>query len=125
MNLIEEYLDNISKMKLSYDDYGDKRKVRKSNKLADRNVKIAESIDSQEELKKQFVNLLDSENGEIRGWVAHHVIERMSFDKDVRQKALNIIEDEAENSPDSLHRLGTKMWLDKYYSAHPDDKPTK
>ena len=54
MNLIEEYLDNISKMKLSYDDYGDKRKVRKSNKLADRNVKIAESINTLEELKKNL-----------------------------------------------------------------------
>ena len=125
MNLIEEYLDNISKMKLSYDDYGDKRKVRKSNKLADRNVKIAESINTLEEIKKQFVNLLDSENREIRGWAAHHVIERMSFDKTVRQKALNIIEDEAANSPDSLHRMGTKMWLEKYYSANPDDRPTK
>jgi len=121
MNLIEEYLDNVIKMKLSLDDFGDKRKVRKSNKLADRNVEIAELIDRQEDLKALFAGLLESEDREIRGWVAHHMIERMSFDKSARQKALKVIEDEAANSPDPVERLGNEMWLKKYYSDNPSD----
>ncbi len=121
MNLLEEYLDNVIKMKLSLDDFGDKRKVRKSNKLADRNVEIAELIDRQEDLKALFAGLLESEDREIRGWVAHHMIERMSFDKSARQKALKVIEDEAANSPDPVERLGNEMWLKKYYSDNPSD----
>ena len=122
MTLIEEYLDNISKMQLSLDDYADKRKVRKSNKLAGRNIKIAECINTQEELKEQFVCLLNSDDRQVRGWVAHHVIERMTYDKATRQKALRVIEDDAVNNPDSVFRLGTKMWLKDYYSAHPEDR---
>ena len=41
MDLIEEYLNNLANMKLSLEDYGDRKKVRKSNRLADRNRKIA------------------------------------------------------------------------------------
>ena len=122
MNLIEEYLDNIENMKLSLDDYGDKGKVRKSNKLADRNIKIVELINHQPELIMKFVSLLDSEDIEVRAWVAHHVIERMNLDKSIRLKALREIEDESINHPDSQKRLGTKMWLEQYYKANPDDK---
>jgi hypothetical protein len=125
MDLIEEYIDNIKRMKLSLDDCGDKRKVRKNNRIADRNIKIAETINMQEHLKMQFVTLLESENSEIRNRVAHHMIERMSFDKATRQKALKIIEDEAANSPDPLQRLGNEMWLKKYYSDNPGDRFTE
>ena len=122
MNLIEEYLDNIENMKLSLDDYCDKGKVRKSNKLADRNVKIVELINHQPELIMTFVSLLDSEDIEVRAWVAHHVVERMNLDKSIRLKALRVIEDVSINHPDSQNRLGTKMWLEQYYKANPDDK---
>lgn len=125
MTLIEEYLDNITKMQLSRDDFGDKRKVRKSNKLADRNVKIAECINTQEELKEQFVCLLESDDRQVRGWAAHHIIERMSYDKATRQKALRVIEDDAVNNPSEVFRFGTKLWLKNYYLEHPDERLTE
>ena len=125
MNLIEEYLDNITKMKLSLDDYGNKRKVRKTNRIAARNIKIAEFINTQEDLKTQYASLLESESLEIRSRVAHHMIERMTFEKALRQKALKVIEDEVANSPDSLNSLGNKMWLKEYYSANPGDRFTE
>lgn len=122
MNLIEEYLSNIKTMKLGLDDYADKRKVKKSNKLADRNREIAKIIDNDESwIKLQYIRLLESNDVDVRNWVAHHVIEIMTFDQPTRKRALNIIKDEAENNSDSLVRLGTSMWLKQYYKNHPDE----
>ena len=122
MNLIEEYLSNIKTMKLGLDDYADKRKVKKSNKLADRNREIAKIIDKSDNgIKLQYISLLDSDDADVHNWVAHHVIEIMTFDQPIRKKALNIIKDEAENNSDSLIRLGTSMWLKQYYKDHPDE----
>ncbi len=122
MNLIEEYLSNIKLMKLELDDYSDKRKVKKSNKLADRNRKIATLIDKENDaIKTEYLCLLDSPDEDVRGWVAHHVIELMTFDKTTKAKALKIIQSEAENHPDNLIRLGNTMWLEQYYKDHPED----
>ena len=58
MKLIEEYLSNIKLMKLELDDYSDKRKVKKSNKLADRNRKIAKLIDKENDaIKTEYLCL--------------------------------------------------------------------
>ena len=131
MKLIEEYLSNIKLMKLELDDYSDKRKVKKSNKLADRNRKIAKLIDKENDaIKTEYLCLLDSPDEDVRGWVAHHVIELMTFDKTTNTvnqivlqeaKALKIIQSEAENHPDNLIRLGNTMWLEQYYKDHPED----
>ena len=122
MDFIEEYLINIANMKLSLDDYGDRKKVRKSNRLADRNRKIAAMIEQKyPELKDRFLCLIDAEDEDIRSWTAHHALEVMSYDHADRKKALRVIEDIAENSPDSVQRLGNEMWLKQYYEEHPAD----
>ena len=122
MDLIEEYLINIANMKLSLDDFGDRKKVRKSNRLADRNRKIAAMIEQKHpELKDRFLALINSEDEDIRAWAAHHALEVMSYDYPDRKKALRVIEDIAENSPDSVQRLGNSMWLKQYYEKHPAD----
>lgn len=122
MKLIEEYLSNIRLMKLGLDDYDDKGKIKKSNKLADRNRKIAKLIDKEShDIKAEYLCLLDSPDEDVRGWVAHHVIELMTFDKTTRMKALKVIKSEAENHSDNLIRLGNTMWLEKYYLDHPED----
>ena len=122
MDLIEEYLKNIASMKLSVDDYGDRIKVRKSNKLADRNRKIAAMIEQKyPELKDSFICMIDAEDEDIRSWAAHHALEVMSYDYPNRQKALRVIEDIAKSSPDSVQRLGNSMWLKQYYEKHPAD----
>ena len=122
MNLIEEYIQNIKMMKLSLDDFGNKRKVNDSNKLADRNRKIVKLIDKgSNHIKLEYVSLLDSNDKDVRGWVAHHILELMNCDKSIRLKALYIIKDEANNHSDNVHRLGSSMWLKQYYQKHPDD----
>ena len=125
MSLIEEYVYNVEKMQMSLHDYGNKQKVIQHNKLVDRNAAIAESIDAQEKFKEQFVSLLNSDDRELRVWVAHHMIERMTYDKSTRQKALKVIEDDAINNPNGVMRLGNQMWLEEYYSANPDDRLTE
>ncbi len=122
MKLIEEYLSNIRLMKLGLDAYDEKGKIKKSNKLADRNRKIAKLIDKEShDIKAEYLCLLDSPDEDVRGWVAHHVIELMTFDKTARMKALKVIKSEAENHSDNLIRLGNTMWLEKYYLDHPED----
>lgn len=122
MDLIEEYLINIANMKLSLDDYGDRKKVRKSNRLADRNRKIAAMIEQKyPELKNRFICLINAEDEDIRLWAAHHALEVMSYDYPDRKNALRVIKFIAENSPDSLQRLGNSMWLKQYYEEHPAD----
>ena len=122
MDLIEEYLNNLANRKLSSDDYGNRKKVRQSNRLADRNRKIAAVIEQKyPELKGRFLSLIEAEDEDVRAWAAHHVLEVMSYDLPDRKKALRVIENIAENSPDSVQRLGNTMWLKQYYEAHPAD----
>ena len=69
MDIISEYIQNIVDMKLSYDDFGDEKKVKNSNRLADRNRKIVSLIEKTHyELKNDFVKLLDSDNEEVKGF---------------------------------------------------------
>lgn len=122
MEMIEEYLVNIRKMQLSLDDYSDRKKVLSSNRLANRNRKIAGMIEQKyPELKGRFLCLIEAESEDIRAWAAHHVLEVMSYDYPDRKKALRVIADIAEYSPDSIQRLGNKMWLKQYYAEHPED----
>ena len=122
MDLIEEYMNNIANMKLPLDDYGDRKKVRKRNRLADRNRKIAAIIDQKNpEMKDRFLCLTEAQDEEIRLWSAHHVLEVMMYDYADRKRALRVIADAAKNSPDRIQRSGNKMWLEQYYKAHPED----
>ena len=125
MNLVEEYIYNTSKMQMSQHDYGNKKKVAQHNKLVDRNIEIAEAINLQDDLKKQFAGLLDLDDMELRVWAAHHMLENMSYDKAMRQKALKVIEYDAVNNPNGVMRLGNQKWLEEYYLANPDDRPTE
>lgn len=121
MDLIQEYINNIHEMEMTLDDYGDKKKVRRSNMLADRNRKIAAKINNgQEELKSDFIKLLDSNEVDIRLWAAHHIIEIMSYERPIIERALKEIEYESEHHKDSTQRLGNKMWLKQFYDKHPE-----
>ena len=121
--LIKEYLENIEIMDaMTSDDFGNKKKVKETNKVADRNVDIARSIEEKyPELKEQFYMLLFSEKANVRRRVAHHMLERMSYDKKYRLKALREIEYVARHDIDSIERLGNSMWLEKWYEKHPED----
>ncbi len=121
MDLIQEYINNIHEMEMTLDDYGDKKKVKRSNMLADRNRKIAAKINNgQEELKSDFIKLLDSNEVDIRLWAAHHIIEIMSYERPIIERALKEIEYVSEHHKDSTQRLGNKMWLKQFYDKHPE-----
>lgn len=123
MDIISEYIQNIAYMKLSNDDFGDKKKVKNSNRLAIRNRKIVSLIEKTHyELKDDFVKLLDSDNEEVKRWVAHHVLEIMTVDAPIRKKALSIIEYESKHHEDAPTRMGNTIYLKKYYGEHPEDK---
>ena len=42
-----------------------------------------------------------------------------------RRKALKVIEYDAVNNPNGVMRLGNQKWLEEYYLANPDDRPTE
>ena len=81
MDLIEEYLNNLQVIHdMMLDDFGDKKKVRNTNKLAGRNRQIATDIENKyPELKIKFCELLQSDNWKIRSQVAHHMLEVMNY----------------------------------------------
>ena len=124
-NLILEYLDNIKIMdSMSFEDYGDKDKVRKVNKCADRNRQIAKEIDGlSSNIKKEFAKLLYSHNSSVHKRVAHHILEIMNYDKKYREDALSEIEKVSKYDCNQIERLGNSMWLDRWYEEHPCDRP--
>jgi len=122
-NLIEEYLGIIDIFnQVTLDDYGDKKKVRKNNKLAKRLREIPQIIErEQPELKADFKQLLLHENQRVRGWIAHHILEVMEYEEKTRKLALKEIHDIAEHDEDRIERLGNSMWLKDWYKKHPED----
>lgn len=73
------------------------------------------------ELKDRFLGLINAVDEDIRLWAAHHVLEVMSYDYPDRKNALRVIKLIAENSTDSVRRLGNSRWLKQYYEEHPAD----
>ncbi len=122
-NLLDEYIgiiDILDQIKL--DDFGDKKIVRKNNKLADRLRKIPQIIEQkQPELKEDFYQLLFHEKQSVRGWVAHHILEVMNYETEARKLALREIHDIVEHHEDRIKRLGNSMWLKDWYKKHPED----
>ena len=123
MDLIETYLSNLQTINsMTWDDYGDKRKVRRNNKLSDANRQIATDIENTyPEYKEKFSELLLHENWEIRCQVAHHMLEVMNYPEEYRKMALDEIKSViSKNIP--VESLGNKMWLKQWYAQHPQDK---
>lgn len=122
-NLLDEYLGIIDILdQMTLDDFGDKKIVRKNNKLADRLRKIPQIIEQEQpELKVNFCKLLFHEKRSVRGWVAHHILEVMNYETETRKLALKEIHDIAEHHEDSIKRLGNSMWLKDWYKKHPED----
>ena len=123
MGLIEEYLNNLQVIHdMTLDDFGDKKKVRKTNKLADRTRQIATDIENKyPELKMKFCELLHNDNWKIRSQVAHHMLEVMNYSSEYRKLALNEIRDVVRRDI-LVYSLGNSMWLKQWYDEHPEDQ---
>ncbi len=123
MDLIDVYLSNLHKInEMTLDDYGDKGKVRKNNKLAKDNRQIATDIENiYPEYKEEFAKLLLDDNWKIRCQVAHHMLEVMNYQEEYRKLALDEIKGViSKNIP--VESLGNKMWLQQWYELHPQDE---
>lgn len=123
MNLIATYLSNLEKInEMTLDDYSNKTKVRRNNKLAKNNRQIAIDIENiYPEDKEEFAKLLLDANWKIRCQVAHHMLEVMNYPDEYRRMAFGEIKDViSRNIP--VESLGNKMWLQQWYELHPQDK---
>ena len=120
MDFIFEYVTSVLKMEAT--DYGEKKSVRRHNRLANRIRAIAYEIDRMDSTTKmEFYELLSHENESVRLWVAHHILEVMNYDNMCRGKALKIISCVADKN-DRINSLGNKMWLEKWLQEHPLDR---
>jgi hypothetical protein len=121
--IIEEYITNVQMIRMSLDELGDNKKVRQTNKIGAKIIKIVEMIEEADaDTKKQFIDLMDSEDEDLKSRVAHHILERMHVDKSIRLKALSIIKEKIENTQDPTDRMGNQIWLKDYYRNHPEDQ---
>lgn len=123
MDLIKKYLHNLQIIhSMTLDDYGDKQKVRRNNKLATVNRQIATDIENKyPEQKVHFAQLLQHDDWKIRCQVAHHMLEVMNYPQEYRKKALNEIK-AVINKNILVESFGNKMWLQRWYEQHPQDK---
>lgn len=123
MDMIETYLSNLQTINnMTLDDYGDKHKVKRNNKLSSSNRQIATEIESTyPEYKENFSKLLLHDNWKIRCQVAHHMLEVMNYSEEYRKMALEEIKD-VVNRNIPVESLGNKMWLKQWYEQHPEDK---
>ena len=123
MDLIETYLNNIQTINsMTLDDYDNKGKVKKNNKLATVNRQIATDINnSYPKYKEKFAKLLLHNNREIRCQVAHHMLEVMNYSDEYRKMALDEIKD-VINKNILVESLGNKIWLQQWYEQHPQDR---
>ena len=122
MSLIEEYLEKALYIANETKEiYSDKKLVAKHNRFAKRIRNIAILIQEKNpELKNEFSMLLEHDNDIVKIWVAHHILEVMQFEDDIRKKALNIIyKSSKQNSTDGF---GDKIWLENWLEEHPTDK---
>jgi hypothetical protein len=123
VKLLAEYVDAVLRMdEINAAVFENRNNVKQGNRLADRVRKIAFEIEKKyPELKPDFYQLLFHKNASVRGWVAHHVLEVMSYDDSCRSDALNEIVN-ISNNDDSIHSLGNRMWLEQWFEKHPEDK---
>ena len=120
---IESFLANLREINaMTPDDYGDRQKVKRNNKLVLANRQIAADIENKHpELKEAFAKLLMDEDWKIRCNVAHLMLELMNYPGEYRKMALDEIKSVIAKNI-LVHSLGNKMWLQKWYEDHPEDK---
>lgn len=121
--IIQTYPNNlaiINQMRL--DDYDDKEKVKRCNKLADQNRKIAAKIEKKHpEYKNDFAKLLSHHNPKVRLQVAHHMLEVMNYSTEINKFCLDEINQSTQINLSS-ENYGNKQWIKDWYDNHPDHK---
>jgi hypothetical protein len=121
MNLVQEYFVLVNEVVSYRETVYDGATAEVHNRKVKRMGAIATEIEQNfPELKNDFFELLSIENKEIRLWVAHHILEVMTYDDETRAMALKEIFLARRNSEPS-YALSNKIWLEKWLMKHPDD----
>lgn len=96
-------------------DYSDKKSVRANNRAVDEMYKIVREIEASQDvkIKNDFIGLLEMKNEqETNLWAAIHLLECLSVEHHIKEKALNIVEKYTQG--DSADALGLQYWLNDY-----------
>ena len=122
MDLIQEYLSLANEVVSYKETVYDGASAEKHNRKVKRMDTIATEIEkSFPERKNDFQQLLFHENKEIRLWVAHHILERMNYERRYRKNALKEIRCIARTDK-TVYGFGEKIWLKDWYKKHPKDR---
>lgn len=110
--LIEEY-KNLTK-NCFHVDYSDKKAVKRNNDSVTRMYQIIETINNEfgTEGILKLKPLLDVTDFQIDLWIATHLLEKSSLDKETEKKALTIIEKVAAG--DDALALGYQYWIEDW-----------
>jgi hypothetical protein len=92
-------------------DYGDKKAVKRNNDSVTRMYQIIETINNEfgTEGILKLEPLLDTVDFQTNLWIATHLLEKVSLDKETEKKALSIIEKVAAG--DDVLALGYQYWI--------------
>src|SRR5687767_14058551 len=111
-DLIEKYKKQVSIC--SRIDYSDMRTVKANNRAVKEMYSIIELLKTNfsSQQIRQFAELLDTSENNTNLWVAPQLLEHVSLDTDIENKALQIITTASKG--DSAEALGFKIWLQNW-----------
>ena len=122
MNLVQEYFELVKEVVSWRKTVHDGVTANIHNQKVRRMQAIAEEIEQAfPTLKEDFFDLLSAENEYIRLWVAHHMLEDMTYEPIFRKCALKVIRHYARTEI-AEPGYGEKDWLKAWYETHPDDQ---
>ena len=104
--MIQEYI-NLTELHSTLDAF-DSGNIKKMNKIANKILKLADTI-FKANGRSEFQKILKHKNRSIRSWAAFNLIERMEPDESVTNEAMRVIEELAKS--DSLDAPGAQLWL--------------
>lgn len=91
-------------------DYADMRSVEQGNSAVHEMIDISRRVSqSGAEAGAAFATLLDEPAHKVQLWAAHSILERMSYDEVVRNRALEVVRQYAGG--EGVDSLGERMWL--------------
>ena len=85
--IIIKYIDYVIELEeINKDGLSHGNNLRRNNSLADKLRKIAKNIESKTpKCKNAFAELLRHDNSNVRMWCAHHILEVMNYDDEIRK----------------------------------------
>jgi hypothetical protein len=111
-NLIEEYKTLTANC--ANTDYSDKLSVKKHNITVKRMYEIIDSIRGEKtnETIVEFKGLLDLTLNKTNLWAAIHLLERITLDTDLENKAIKIVEAAAKRNDNEA--IGYQIWINEW-----------